>query len=63
MSEAIRIHNVWVNSSGTMEHSYADFHPDRRLDEAISTAIQHHPSWTSMVITITNPSPILKQQA
>lgn len=61
----MKIHNIWVNSSGTMERSYNgnDIPCDTPLLSALDNVQRDHPSWTSMVITIINPSPILKQQA
>lgn len=58
----MKIHNIWVNSSGTAERSYSAeaFHKGRPLDAAIADVAKDHPSWSSMVITIVNPQPIRK---
>lgn len=53
----MKIHNIWVNSSGTMERSYNDIPRDKPLLAALDDIKLDHPSWTSMVITIVNPEP------
>lgn len=58
----MKIHNIWVNSSGTMERSYNDIPRDTPLQTAMANVALQHPSWTSMVITVVNPNPIHKDQ-
>lgn len=47
----MKIHNIWVNSKGTVEGSYKSV-PTTNVQSAIDQAATVHPEWTSMVITI-----------